>query len=157
MFTVQYRNDNTRITYCGGAILNELWMISTADCIENARSVRAVIGTTDLKKPTLTINPQMYVIHPRYNGQFFNNNLALLRLPKDRPLAFPAGPRPAFGPIRLPSLSQRFEKFTQHTAYYTGFGSTVERKLDLHELSGDYKPNDSIDFILQTIATSPIN
>lgn len=125
MLAIQYRNDATnRVTYCGGVILNELWILGTADCVFNARTIRAVLGTVQLNRPAVTVYPELFMLHPQYNPNRFRNNLALLRLPLNRPLYFPNGPNPSYYPVRLPSLRQLNSTFEGQEAYFTGFGYT---------------------------------
>lgn len=129
LLVVQYRNDNTnRFTYCGGAILNELWFLATADCITNARTIRIELGTVQLTRLPVTVYPELSVIHPQYDVNRFRNNLALLRLPLNRPLYFPSGPNPSYYPVRLPSLRQLNATFEGEDTYFTGFGYTTPSK-----------------------------
>lgn len=125
MLAVQYRNDNTnRITFCGGAILNDLWILATGDCVANARTIRVEAGTVLLTRPAVTVFPELYIVHPQYNPNRFRNNLALLRLPLNRPFFFPSGPNPHFFPVRLPTLRQRNATFEGQESYFSGFGYT---------------------------------
>jgi len=132
--TVQYRNDNTnRRTYCGGAILNELWILTNAECVSNARTIQADVGSVLFSRPGLTVFPEVYILHPQYNPNRFVNNVALLRLPFLRPFNFPTGPNPSFRPIRLPSLSQQNFTFENEDAYFSGFGYTAFNSLNISE------------------------
>lgn len=130
-FTVQYRNDNTnRRVFCGGTILNNLWLLGTADCIFNARTIQADVGSVLFSRPGLRVFPDIFIIHPQYDPNRLRNNLALVRLPVNRPLNFTQGPNPRFAPVRLPSLSQRNATFENQDAYLTGFGFTAFSKLN---------------------------
>lgn len=132
LLAVQYRNDHpSRITFCGGAILNELWFLATADCISNARAIRIELGTVQLSRPAVTVYPELFIVHPQYNPTRFRNNLALLRLPLNRPLYFPNGPNPSYYPVRLPSLRQLNASFVGQEAVFTGFGYTSISKFQL--------------------------
>lgn len=127
---VQYRNDNTNaLTFCGGVILNELWILAAADCVFNARTIRADIGSVNINRPDLHLYPDTFIIHPQYNPNRFRNNLALLRLPLNRPIRFPQGPNPNYWPIRLPTLRQQNQTFEDEEAYFTGFGYNAPSKI----------------------------
>lgn len=127
---IQYHNDNTnRITFCGAAILNELWILTSADCVHNARSIRADLGHVNINRPAISVFPDTSFIHPQYNPNRFINNLALLRMPTNRPISFPSGPRPAFWPIRLPARRQQTTTFENTDAFFTGYGYTSASKL----------------------------
>lgn len=113
---------------CNGAILNENWIISVADCIERAVNIRILIGSTRYHNPLLTVLPDSYVAHPHFAPYDHNkNNIALLRLPASETLRFPNGPNPSFAPIRLPRRQQQQESFDDYLGHYSGFG-TSDRK-----------------------------
>lgn len=126
LLAIRYRSDNTnRVTFCGAAILNELWILATADCVHNARSIRVDLGHVYINHPAVSVHPETSFIHPQYNPNRFVNNLALLRMPSNRPIAFPSGPNPRFWPIRLPSRRQQSATFENTDAFYTGYGYTT--------------------------------
>lgn len=121
LFAVQYYNDNTnKIVYCGGAILNEHWVITTADCVKNARTIYADLGSISSKRPLYRAWPSYYVLHPQHKPEKFQNNIALVHFAT--PIPFPQKPNPEIRPIRLPRLSQRNELFVNAESYYAGFG-----------------------------------
>lgn len=125
LLAVQYRNDNTnRITFCGAAILNDLWLLAAADCVHNARTIRVDLGHVYINQPAISVYPDTSFIHPQYNPNRFVNNVALLRMPLNRPIPFPSGPNPAYWPIRLPSRRQQLVTFENADAVYTGYGFT---------------------------------
>lgn len=123
LIAVQYHNDNTnKFVYCSGTILNEHWIISNADCVKNARTIYADLGSVDAYKPLQRVWPEYYVIHPQFNANNFQNNIALLRFPSNRPIQIPNKPHPELRPVRLPRLSQRTQTFENAEAYFTGYG-----------------------------------
>lgn len=125
------KNANMTNSYCGGAILNERWIITSADCVSDARDIRVDVGSIDARKPMMSVYPESVKIHPQYARHFYHNNIALLRLPIDKPLVFPNELNPAFRSVRLPRWSQRFQRFVNQMGYYTGFGSTDDGEFSL--------------------------
>lgn len=105
-----------------------MWLLSTAECMHNARTVRANVGSVHIETNAVTLFPDTYYVHPQYNPNRFINNLALLRMPLDRPIQLPATPNPAFYPIRLPSRRQLNETFSYAIALYSGFGLNTQSK-----------------------------
>lgn len=77
-------------TFCGGVLLNERWFISVAHCFTTKRAteikwkdVRIRLGKLDQSE----IEPEEFstvmgdiVLHPSFNKQTFDNDLALVRL-----------------------------------------------------------------------------
>lgn len=130
MLAVQYNGDSAnRIAFCGAAILNELWLLTTAECVYNARTIRADLGHVVINRPVISVYPTTSFIHPQYNPNRFVNNVALLRMPSERPIPFPIGPNPAYWPIRLPSRRQQTATFENVDVAYTGYGFTSASKL----------------------------
>lgn len=59
-----------------------------------------------------------FKLHPDFNIKNNNNDIALIQLPRAVPLKMIKG----ISIIRLPSLSQVNETFTNYTAHVSGFG-----------------------------------
>lgn len=133
LVAVQYHNDNTnKFVYCSGTILNEYWIITNADCVKNARTVYADLGSINAYSPLQRVWPEYYVLHPKFNADNFQNNIALLRFPSNKPIPIPNKPSPEFRPIRLPRLSQRNELFVNVEAYFTGYGyNSISKLIDM--------------------------
>lgn len=122
---IKYRENSASAnpTYCSGAILNEKWILSTADCIENAISIRVDVGSVDINNPFLSVLPDAFTLHPQFNEDKFKNNLALVRLPEKSKLIFTEEvSQGRFAPIRLPKRRQSNESFEKYEAYFSGFG-----------------------------------
>lgn len=129
LLSVQYHGDSTnRVVFWNGVILNNLWIVATADGVSNARTIRADIGHVYINRPAVTLFPDWYIVHPQYNANRFINNLALVRMPLNKPIQFPSGPNPSFSPIRLPSLRQQYATFEGFEAYLSGWGLVQSSK-----------------------------
>lgn len=95
--------------YYSGAILNEKWIIGPAKKIIKALSIRVDIGSVNIKVPTFSVYPDAYTIHPQFNEDKFENNIALLRLSGDETLDKIKAS--TFSPIRLPQKRQIDQSF----------------------------------------------
>lgn len=122
---IQNQNANSdRTVYCGGAILNEKWILTSADCIVNARNIRIDVGSVKINTPARSVYPDVFTVHPQFNEEKLENNLALLRLSGPNILYPPNEEIPRFAPIRLPQKRQQNESFERFEAYFTSFGQT---------------------------------
>lgn len=127
---ILYRDQDitANATYCSGAILNEKWIIATADCVAKARSIRVDVGSISIDKPGVSVYPDAFAVHPRYNKDKFTNNVALLRLPNNDLLKFPTDSSPSYAPVRLPQRRQKNETFVGYETYFSGFGDKAPSK-----------------------------
>lgn len=122
---VKYRGESTDAdpTFCSGAILNEQWILTPAECINGAYAIRVDVGSVDINKPLISVYPDAFTIHPQYDNdkKKFKNNLALLRLPRNNQLDFSKS-EGKYAPIRLPTRRQFDETFEGYESYLSGFG-----------------------------------
>lgn len=133
LLVVKYRgNTSPDPTFCSGAILNEEWIITSAECISKANTVRVDVGSVDINKPLVSVYPDALTLHPEYDVEKRKNNIALLRLKGDDKLNFEKDEyRGKIGPIRLPSRRQVDENFEGFEAFLAGFGKSSPGKLFL--------------------------
>lgn len=124
LLNIQYRNNN-QIIFCGGAILNRNWVLTSADCVVNATSIRIDAGSVDFYRPAVSVSGDSYFIPRDYNPRNFASNLGLVRIPLQSSLSFPNSPDANLAPIRLPALSQERETFQNQEVYFTGYGYTA--------------------------------
>lgn len=110
------------MVFWNGVILNHLWIVTTADSVSNAQTIRADIGHVHINRPALRLFPNWYIVHPQYNADRFVNNLGLVRMPLNRPITFPSGPNQSHWPIRLPTLRQQYATFEGAEAFFSGWG-----------------------------------
>lgn len=116
-----YSNSPT-INNCGGSIISNTYVLTAADCVLNAKTLKINLGSTYLSTPAKTIYSNSFFIHSHYNPNYFQNNVALIRLPEA--LKFTS----TMTAIRLPSKSQSNETFVNHEAFLSGFGLTSSSK-----------------------------
>lgn len=143
---IKYRQDSATAspTFCSGAILNEYWILSTADCIANATSIRVDVGSVDINNPFLSVLPDAFIIHPQYNQDKFKNNIVLLRLPESSKLIFSTEvSQGRYLPVRLPKRRQINESFDNYEAYYSSFGYSSQSMLS-KQLFGDWHDSEQL-------------
>lgn len=116
-----YANSPT-INNCGGSIISTTYLLTAADCVLNAKTLKINLGSTYLSAPAKTLYSSVFFIHPYYHSNYFQNNIALIRLPET--LKFTS----TMTAIRLPSKSQVNETFVNYEAYFSGFGLTSSSK-----------------------------
>ncbi|KAG4066036.1 hypothetical protein HA402_001283 [Bradysia odoriphaga] len=121
-----YANGPT-INNCGGSIITNTYVLTAAECVHNAKTLKINLGSTYLSTPAKTLYSGTFFMHPFYNPNYFQNNIALIRLPET--LKFTS----TMMAIRLPSTSQLNETFVNHEAYFTGFGLTSSKNQSMSE------------------------
>lgn len=97
-------------TYYSAVILNENWIIASAKVIVNASSIRVDVGSINIKERIFSVYPDAYTLHPEFDLDRFENNIALLRLSGDNILDY-TNKEATFAPIRLPQKRQINESF----------------------------------------------
>lgn len=123
---IRYRNDPPqRVTYCGGAILNSNWVLTSADCVRNAQSVQINVGSVNFRQPLVSVSGDAYFLHTEFNPTNYANNCALIRVNPRTALNFTNNPSATLAPVRLAALSQERTTFQGQEVYFTGFGYTV--------------------------------
>lgn len=98
--------------------------MTQAECVSGAIKLRVDLGSVDINKPLISIYPDSYTLHPKFDKNKFKNNIALLRLPEKLDFNRSNG---KYSPVRLPSISQIDELFVNSEAYFTGFGYPSQR------------------------------
>lgn len=76
----------------------------------NASSIRVDVGSINIKEKILSVFPDAYTLHPEFDANKFENNIALLRLSGDNILDY-TNKEATFAPIRLPQKRQINESF----------------------------------------------
>lgn len=110
--------------YYSGFILNERWIIAPAHIIATAYSIRVDVGSVNISDPLVSVYPDAYTLHPKFNNKTLKNNIALLQLTGENTLDFTSiRAIGKFAPIDLPRKSQIEKTFLEgeHTAFVSGF------------------------------------
>ncbi|XP_036710855.1 serine protease 55 isoform X1 [Balaenoptera musculus] len=113
--SIQARNEH----FCGGAIINEWWIVSAAHCFHSEISpteLRVVLGTNSLSSPSLEIKGVTSIIlHKDFQKLNMDNDISLLLL--DTPITFSELKEPICMPTE-PGLAR------WHKCWVAGWGQT---------------------------------
>ncbi|XP_057320830.1 chymotrypsin-2-like isoform X1 [Microplitis mediator] len=112
-YQVSLRRQNSH--FCGGAILNNRWVITAGHCVfrVNLVGVSVVMGTNTLSKGGDVYHPDLFIIHKNFNPRY--NDIALIRVSKE--IKF----NKKVQPVMLPATEPRFD---HHRVTLSGWGRT---------------------------------
>ncbi|ODN05704.1 Trypsin-1 [Orchesella cincta] len=143
--------------YCGGAILNENWIVTAAHCADGglplyytvvANQYNILVNEgTEAKRLVSRI-----VIHPEYDAQYFPNDIALMRL--NQPLIFGE----LVTPIALPPANHTPPEGFNSTV--SGWGSLAEAGLPpvyLHFVQVPFVSDNDCDSAYQQVGESIVD
>ncbi|XP_037809763.1 collagenase-like [Lucilia sericata] len=106
---------------CGGSIISNNWVLTTAGCVYESYSVDLVFGTIELNKNNITMTSTVIIIHPEFNREVLTNNIALIELPTTLEFS------DIIQPIQLMSLAEISRNFTGVEVIITGFGRSEQK------------------------------
>ncbi|XP_074003749.1 coagulation factor X-like [Numenius arquata] len=110
--------------FCGGTILNEYFILSGAQCINQYKNLRVLVGMVDKdnEEPSRSMHRvEKIIAHAEFNTETFDNDIALLKL--EEPITFSEDVVPACLP------EEDFAKnvlMNQTFGIVSGFGKRFE-------------------------------
>ncbi|ROT82585.1 CUB-serine protease [Penaeus vannamei] len=111
--------------YCGGSLVNNLYVVTAADCVDDGAEFQIILGEHDYTKVSRVYvrTPDQVSIHPGYNAQTKDNNIAVVRL--SSPINLNADI-----PVKPVCLPEPSADFSGRTAVATGWGLMAEGGLE---------------------------
>ena len=80
-----YRLKIDGLFQCGGAILNEEWIVTASHCLHRMSFVMITLGDllrTEEEVGEINLLSKEFFMHPKYNPVTMENDIALVRMPK---------------------------------------------------------------------------
>ncbi|KAH8368677.1 hypothetical protein KR084_004301 [Drosophila pseudotakahashii] len=109
---------NDLFSWCGASLISDRYMLTAAHCVEKAIAITVYLGGVLRLAPRQLIqtnSPEVH-LHPAWNCQTLENDIALIRLPEAAILC------DSIKPIRLPGISCSNANYEYVPAVASGWG-----------------------------------
>jgi secreted trypsin-like serine protease len=78
-----YKNTNDGIFFCGGALMNDQWILTSGYCVDGAVLFTIYLGAHYLNEDEpsrVRLATDFYILHPEYNPLTLENDIGLIQL-----------------------------------------------------------------------------
>jgi secreted trypsin-like serine protease len=78
-----YKRTNEGTFFCGGALMNDQWILTSGHCVYEAVLFTIYLGTTNIQKldsTGLQLATDTYILHPDFNPDTLENDIGLIKL-----------------------------------------------------------------------------
>ncbi|XP_017111706.2 brachyurin [Drosophila elegans] len=109
---------NDLFSWCGASLISDRYLLTAAHCVEKAVAIAYYLGGVKRLEPRQlirTTDPEVH-LHPGWNWETLENDIAVLRLPEDATLC------DSIRPIRLPGISSSHLSYDYVPAIASGWG-----------------------------------
>ncbi|XP_052845336.1 brachyurin [Drosophila gunungcola] len=109
---------NDLFSWCGASLISDRYLLTAAHCVEKAVAITYYLGGVQRLEPRQlirTTNPEVN-LHPGWNCETLENDIAVLRLPEDATFC------DSIRPIRLPGISSSHLSYDYVPAIASGWG-----------------------------------
>ncbi|XP_037723159.1 brachyurin [Drosophila subpulchrella] len=109
---------NDLFCWCGASLISDRHLLTAAHCVEKAVAITYYLGGVLRLAPRQlirSINPVVH-LHPSFNSQTLENDIAVLRLPEEAIVC------DSIRPIRLPGISSSGTNYEYLPAIASGWG-----------------------------------
>ncbi|XP_066252252.1 brachyurin-like [Euwallacea similis] len=106
-------------SFCGGSLISESYILTAAHCMDKAKSVEVFLGAHDIRKNETSqyrVTCEDISVHPEWNYQKLQNDIALIKLPE------PVTLNKYISPVSL----ARSGTFAESMGVLSGWGKTTD-------------------------------
>ncbi|KAH8342299.1 hypothetical protein KR059_000617 [Drosophila kikkawai] len=109
---------NDLFSWCGASLISDQYLLTAAHCVDKAVSITYYLGGVQRLAPRQLIRSAQpkVILHPDWNSDSLENDIAVLRLPELALLG------DSIKPIRLPGISSRSSSYDYVPATASGWG-----------------------------------
>lgn len=118
--SIDIKNEDGTTAICGASLLNDQWLVTTANCLKGADEVAVHLGSEEEGRIRINVPKGNWFENPQYNEERFVNDIGLIKLPE--PIQFTSD----IQPIELSPVDETIRSNTEVILIGSGASKTVE-------------------------------